>query len=100
MSNRNDKLKTVQLGKVDRVKGYQEAAVKKWPKGGQLCGRITEYCNMVTEMGSRVWEEKTAMEDVVAQGNQLMAEALGTMLTCQEEVYKKLPVVGRRGAGG
>ena len=30
----------------------------------------------------------------------MMAEALGAMLAGQEEVYKKLPVVGRRGAGG
>ena len=29
-----------------------------------------------------------------------MAEALGAMLAGQEAVYKKLPVVGRRGAGG
>jgi len=99
-SNRNAKFKAVQLGKVDRVKGYQEAVVKKWPKEGLLSSRITEYCNMVNEMGSRVWEDKAVEEDVVAQGDQLMAEALGAMLAGQEEVYKKLPVVGRRGAGG
>ena len=37
---------------------------------------------------------------MVAQGNKLMAEALRAMLAGQEAVYKKLPVVGRRGAGG
>ena len=31
-SNRNAKSKAVQLGKVGRVKGYQEAVAKKWPK--------------------------------------------------------------------
>ena len=29
-----------------------------------------------------------------------MAEALGAMLSGQEAMYKRLPVVGRRGAGG
>ena len=66
-SNRDAKFKAVQLGKVGRVKGYQEAVVKKWPKEGQLCSKITEYCNMVNEMGSRVWEEKAIEEDVVAR---------------------------------
>ena len=79
---------------------YQEAVAKKWPKEGLLSSRITEYCNMVNEMGSRLWEDKAVEEDVVAQGDQSMAEALGAMLAGQEEVYKKLPVVGRRGAGG
>ena len=39
-------------------------------------------------------------EEEEAQGNKLMAEAMGAMLTGHEAVYKKLPVVGRRGAGG
>ena len=30
----------------------------------------------------------------MAQGNQMMAKALGAMLAGQEEVYKKLPVYG------
>ena len=33
-------------------------------------------------------------------GDKLMAEALGAMLAGQGAVYKKLPMVGRRGAGG
>ena len=73
---------------------------RKWPKEGLPSSRITEYCNMVNEMGSRVWEDKAVEEDVVAQGDQLMAKALGAMLAGQEEVYKKLPVVGSRVAGG
>ena len=36
-SNRNSKFKAVQLGKVGRVKAYQEAVMAEWPKGGQLC---------------------------------------------------------------
>ena len=50
----NAKFKAVQLGKVDRVKGYQEAVAKKWHKEGQLRGRITEYCNVTSEMDLRV----------------------------------------------
>ena len=65
-----------------------------------MSNKITEFCSMVNEMGTRVWEDKAVEEEVVAQGNKLMAEALGAMLTGQETVYKKLPVVGRRGAGG
>ena len=76
--------------------------MKEWPKEGLLSNKITEFCDMVNEMGSRVWEDKAVEEEVVAQGDKLMAEALGAMLTGQEAVYtyKKLPVVGRRGAGG
>ena len=51
-------------------------------------------------MGTRVCEDKAVEEEVVAQGNKLMAEALGAILAGQEAVYKKLPVVGTRGAGG
>ena len=61
---------------------------------------ITEFCSMVSEMGTRVWEDKAVEEEVVAQGNRLMAQALGTTLAGQEAVYKKLPVVGRRWAAG
>ena len=90
----------MQLGKVGRIKCYQEAVEKEWPKDGQLSNKITEFCNMVNEMGTTVWENKAVEEEMVAQGNKLMTEALGAMLTGQETVYKKLPVVGRRGAGG
>ena len=57
---------------------------------------------MAREMGTRVWENTAVEEEVVAQGNKLVAEALGAMLAGQEVVYivKKLPVVSRRGAGG
>ena len=99
-SNRNAKFKAVQLGKVGRIKCYQEAVEKKWPEEGQLSNEITEFCSMVNEMGSRVWEDKAVEEEVVTQGNRLMTEALGAMLSGQETVYNKLPVVGRRGAGG
>ena len=64
-----------------------------------MSSEITEFCSMVNEMDNRVWEDKAAEEETVAQGNKLMTEALGAMLTGQEAVYKKLPVVGRRGAG-
>ena len=36
-SCRNSKFKAVQLGKVGRVKAYQQAVLSKWSKGGQLC---------------------------------------------------------------
>ena len=51
-------------------------------------------------MGSRVWEDKAMVEEVVVKGDNLVAEALGAMLAGQEAVYKKLPVVDRRGTGG
>ena len=88
------------LRKVGRVTCYQEAMVKEWPKQGLLSNKITEVCNRVNEMGSRVWEDKAVEEEVVTQGDKLMAEALGAIMSGQEAVYKKLPVVGRRGAGG
>ena len=53
-SNRNAKFKTVQLGKVGRVKCYQQAVEKEWPKESQLSGKITEFCSMVSEMDTRV----------------------------------------------
>jgi hypothetical protein len=99
-SNRNAEFKAVQLGKVDRVKCYQEAMEKEWPKDGQLSNKITGFCDMVNKMGIRVWENKAVEEEMVTQGNTLMTKALGAMLTGQETVYKKLPVVGRRGTGG
>ena len=37
---RNSKFKAVQLGKVSRVKDYQQAVLSKWPKGSQLCQKI------------------------------------------------------------
>ena len=48
----------MQLGKVGRVKCYQEAVVKEWPKEGLMSNKMTEFCDMVNEMGSRVWEDK------------------------------------------
>ena len=65
-----------------------------------MSNKIAEFCNMVNEMGSEMWKDKTVEEDVVAQGDQLMTEALGAMLAGQEVMYKKLPMVGRRGADG
>ena len=44
-SNRNAKFKAVQLGKVGRVKCYQEAVAKGWPKEGLLSNKITEFSN-------------------------------------------------------
>ena len=64
-SNRNAKFKAVQLGKVGRVKCYQEAVVKEWPKEGLLSNTITEFCNRVNEMDTRVWEDKAVEEEVV-----------------------------------
>ena len=40
-SNRNAKFKAVQLGEVGRVKCYQQAVEKEWPKEGQLSNEIT-----------------------------------------------------------
>ena len=102
MINSNATLKVVHWGKVHvgRVEAYQEAVEGGWPKGGQLCGMITGYCNIVSEIGSRVWEDEAVEVGVVAQMGQLMAKAPGAMLAGQEEVYKKLRVVGRRGTGG
>ena len=72
---------------------------KEWPKEGLLNNKITEFCNIVDEMGSRVWADNAIEEEVVTQGDKLMAEALGSMLADQVAVYKKLPMVGRRGVG-
>ena len=44
----------MQLGKVGRVKAYQEAVLTKWTKGGQLCPKIAAFSDRVTEMESRV----------------------------------------------
>ena len=44
-SNMNAKFKAVQLGKVGRVKCYQEAVAKGWPKEGLLSNKITEFSN-------------------------------------------------------
>ena len=78
-SNRNAKFKAVQLGEVGRAKCYQEAVVKEWPKEGLLNNKITEFCDMMNEMGSGVWEDKAVEEVVVAQGDKLMAKALHYM---------------------
>ena len=37
--NRNSKFKAVQLGKIGRVKAYQEAVLVRWPRGGGSCVR-------------------------------------------------------------
>ena len=55
----------MQLGKVGRVKCYQEGVVKEWPKEGLLSNTITEFCNRVNEMDTRVWEDKAVEEEVV-----------------------------------
>ena len=51
-SCRNSKFKAVQLGKVGRVKAYQQAVLSKWPKGGQLCQRIAAFSSRVSELGA------------------------------------------------
>ena len=50
-SNRNSKFKAVQLGKVGRVKAYQQAVLAEWPKGGQLCQRIAAFSNQGKRAG-------------------------------------------------
>ena len=59
------KFKAVQLGKVDRVKCYQQAVEKEWPKEGRMSSEITEYCSTVKKVGSRVWEDWAVEEEVV-----------------------------------
>ena len=39
-SCRISKFKTVQLGKVGRVKAYQQAVLTRWPKGGSCVRRL------------------------------------------------------------
>ena len=79
-SNRNANFKAVQLRKVGRVKCYQEAVEKEWPKESQLSHKIAEFGSKVSEMGTRVWKDNAVEEEVVAQGNKLMADTLGAML--------------------
>ena len=59
-------LTKVLLGKVGRVKCYQHAVEKEWSKEGQLSVEITEFCSIVSKMGTGVWEDKAADEKVVA----------------------------------
>ena len=80
-SNRNSKFKAVQLGKVGRVKDYQMAVLEEWPKGGQLCQRIAAFSSKVSELGDRAWEDKEVEASLVKEGDQLMAEATGALLT-------------------
>ena len=94
-SNRNSKFKAMQLGKVGRVKAYQEAVLEEWPKGGQLCKRIAAFSSWVGELGEKAWKDKEAEATLVEEGDQLMAEALGAMLAGQEVVHSKLPKVGK-----
>ena len=98
-SNRNSKFKAVQLGKVGRVKAYQQAVLAEWPKGGQLCQKIAAFSSKVSELGSRAREDSEAEAALVEDGDQLMAEALRTILAGQEEVHNKLPKVGKRSSG-
>ena len=71
------------------------------PLGLSLRGTAERTCWLGVVHMRALQRRLTAVEEeVVAQGNKLMAEALGAMLTGHEAVYKKLPVVGRRGLGG
>ena len=98
-SCRNSKFKAVQLGKVGRVKAYQQAVLAEWPKGGQLCQEIAAFSSRVCEMGSRAWKDSVVEAALVKEGDQLMAEALRAVLAGQEEVHSKLPKVGKRSSG-
>ena len=52
-SCRNSKFKAVQLGKVGRVKDYQQAVLSKWPKGWSCVRRLQHSPVLrVSEMGS------------------------------------------------
>jgi len=73
-SNRNSRFKAVQLGKVGRVKTYQQAVLKEWPKGGQLCQKIAAFSSRVGQLGSRAWEDSEVEAALVEEGDQLMAE--------------------------
>ena len=99
LSCRNSRFKAVQLGKVGRVKAYQQAVLAKWPKGGQLCQKIAAFSNRVSEMGSQAWKDSGVEVALVKEGDQLMAEALGAVLAGQEEVHSGLPKVGKRSSG-
>ena len=98
-SNRNSKFKAVQLGKVGRVKTYQQAVLKEWPKGGQLCHKIAAFSSRVGQLVSRAWEDSEVEAALVEEGDQLMAEALRAMQAGQEEVHNKLPKVGKTSSG-
>ena len=45
-----------------------------------MSSEITEFCSMVNEMGSRVWEDKAMEEELVGHGNKLMTKTLGSLL--------------------
>ena len=98
-SNRNSKSKAVQLGKEGRVKAYQQAVLAVWPRGGQLCQKITAFSSRAGELGARAWEDTEMEATPVEEGDPLMSEALGAMLAGQEEVHNKLPKVGKRSSG-
>ena len=98
-SCRNSKFKAVQLGKVGRVKAYQQAVLAKWPKGGQVCQRIAAFSSRVGEAGCRAWKDSEVEAALVKEGDQLMAEALEAVMAGQEEVHSKLPKVGKRSSG-
>ena len=68
-SNRNSKFKAVQLGKVGRVKAYQQAVLAEWPKGGQLCQKIAAFSSKVSELGSRAWEDSGVEAALVEEGD-------------------------------
>ena len=71
----------MQLGKVGRVKAYQQAVLAEWPKGGQLCQKIAAFSSKVNELGSRACGDDGVQAALVEEGDQLMAKALGSMLT-------------------
>ena len=89
----------MQLGKAGRVKTYQQAVLKEWPKGGQLCQKIAAFSSRVGQLVSRAREHSEVEAVLVGEGDQLMAEALRAVQAGQEEVHSKLPKVGKRSSG-
>ena len=86
----------MQLDKVGRDKTYQQAVMKEWPKGGQLCQKITSFSSRVDQLGSRAWEVSEMEAALVEEDDQLMAKALRAVQAGQEEVHNKLFKLGKR----
>ena len=80
----------MQLGKVGRVKDYQQVVLSKWPKGSQLCQKIAAFASRVSAMGSRAWEDSEVEAALVKEGDQLMAGTLGAVLAGQEDITTPL----------
>ena len=57
---------------------------------------MAAFSSRVSEMGSRAWTDSEVEAALAEEGDQLMAEALGTVLAGQEEVHSKLPKVEKR----